>query len=149
MAGRHRVIEGAVRRIVADRLDIGGARWGLAGAEAVPKLRTWSPNDSLPEYRRFHLARAHHRLHHPRPRGVRAHGLINSPSGRTTPSRPGVTLPPRPIRPAVPRAAPREGPRGRRPVGSAPSLRSGSPPPPTCRRATRPRGAPGVPVSRA
>jgi hypothetical protein len=34
------VIEGACRqRIVADRLDIGGARWGLDGAEAVLTLR--------------------------------------------------------------------------------------------------------------
>lgn len=29
------VIEGACRHLIADRLDIGGARWGLAGAEAV------------------------------------------------------------------------------------------------------------------
>jgi hypothetical protein len=29
------VIEGACRHLIADRLDIGGARWGLDGAEAV------------------------------------------------------------------------------------------------------------------
>lgn len=58
------VIEGAVRHIVADRLDIGGARWGLAGAEAVLQLRTVVANDSFPEYWRFHLAREHHRVHH-------------------------------------------------------------------------------------
>ncbi|MFG1711024.1 ISKra4 family transposase [Nonomuraea sp. M3C6] len=58
------VIEGAVHHIVADRLDIGGARWGLAGAEAVLKLRTVVANDSFPEYWRFHLAREHHRVHH-------------------------------------------------------------------------------------
>lgn len=58
------VIEGAVRHIVADRLGIGGARWGLAGAEAVLKLRTVVANDSFPEYWRFHLAREHHRVHH-------------------------------------------------------------------------------------
>jgi len=35
------VIEGprACRHIVADRLDITGARWGLEGAEAILKLR--------------------------------------------------------------------------------------------------------------
>ncbi|TDD72868.1 ISKra4 family transposase [Actinomadura rubrisoli] len=57
------VIEGAIRHIVADRLDIGGARWGLAGAEAVLKLRTLVANGSFPEYWRFHLAREHHRVH--------------------------------------------------------------------------------------
>src|SRR6266511_5375478 len=29
------VIEGACRHLIGDRLDISGARWGLAGAEAV------------------------------------------------------------------------------------------------------------------
>ena len=33
------VIEGACRHLIGDRLDISGARWGLAGAEAVLKLR--------------------------------------------------------------------------------------------------------------
>ncbi|MEY9997359.1 hypothetical protein ABIE67_009478 [Streptomyces sp. V4I8] len=33
------IIEGAARHLVADRLDISGARWGLDGAEAVLKLR--------------------------------------------------------------------------------------------------------------
>ncbi|MFC4906884.1 ISKra4 family transposase [Actinomadura gamaensis] len=58
------VIEGAVRHIVADRLDIGGARWGLAGAEAVLKLRTVVANGDFPSYWRFHLHREHHRVHH-------------------------------------------------------------------------------------
>lgn len=60
------VIEGAVRHIVADRLDIGGARWGLAGAETILKLRTMVANGSFGEYWRFHLAREHHRVHHAR-----------------------------------------------------------------------------------
>jgi hypothetical protein len=38
------VIEGACRHIVADRLDITGARWGLAGAEAILKLRALRSN---------------------------------------------------------------------------------------------------------
>ena len=33
------VIEGACRHLIADRLSIGGARWGLDGAEAVLTLR--------------------------------------------------------------------------------------------------------------
>ena len=33
------VIEGACRHLVKDRMDITGARWGLAGAEAILKLR--------------------------------------------------------------------------------------------------------------
>jgi hypothetical protein len=33
------VIEGACRHLTADRLSLGGARWGLDGAEAVLTLR--------------------------------------------------------------------------------------------------------------
>ncbi|SPT57079.1 ISKra4 family transposase [Actinomadura madurae] len=57
------VIEGAVRHIVADRLDISGARWGLAGAQAVLKLRTVVANGNFPDYWRYHTAREHHRVH--------------------------------------------------------------------------------------
>jgi len=32
-------VEGACRHLIGDRLDIGGARWGLEGAEAVLTLR--------------------------------------------------------------------------------------------------------------
>jgi hypothetical protein len=38
------VIEGACRHLVKDRLDITGARWGLAGGEAVLKLRALVSN---------------------------------------------------------------------------------------------------------
>ncbi|TMR89276.1 hypothetical protein [Nonomuraea sp. 160415] len=43
------VIEGTARHLVGDRLEITGARWGLAGAEAILKFRavisnvTWTP----------------------------------------------------------------------------------------------------------
>jgi hypothetical protein len=57
------VIEGAVRHIVADRLDISGARWGLAGAEAILKLRTVVANGDFPDYWRFHTTREHQRVH--------------------------------------------------------------------------------------
>lgn len=57
------VIEGAVRHIVADRLDIGGARWGLEGAEAVLKLRTVVANGHFPAYWSHHLNQEHHRVY--------------------------------------------------------------------------------------
>jgi hypothetical protein len=57
------VIEGACRHLIADRLDIGGARWGLDGAEAILTLRAVIANDDFPEYWRFHLAREHQRLY--------------------------------------------------------------------------------------
>jgi hypothetical protein len=47
----------------ADRLDIGGARWGLDGAEAVLTLRAVISNGDFEEYWRFHLAREHQRLY--------------------------------------------------------------------------------------
>ena len=48
------VIEAACRRLVKDRLDITGARWGLAGAEAVLKLRALGANDDFDAYWRWH-----------------------------------------------------------------------------------------------
>ncbi|GAA2220679.1 hypothetical protein GCM10009850_122530 [Nonomuraea monospora] len=57
------VIEGACRHLIADRFDLAGARWGLAGAEAVLKLRALIANGDLDEYWRFHLARQHERVH--------------------------------------------------------------------------------------
>jgi hypothetical protein len=57
------IIEGACRHLIADRLDIGGARWGLDGAEAVLTLRAVISNGDFGEYWRFHLAREHQRLY--------------------------------------------------------------------------------------
>jgi hypothetical protein len=57
------VIEGACRHLIADRLDIGGARWGLDGAEAVLTLRAVTSNGDFEEYWRYHLAREHQRLY--------------------------------------------------------------------------------------
>jgi hypothetical protein len=57
------VIEGACRHLIADRLDIGGARWGLDGAEAVLTLRAVISNGDFDEYWKFHLAREHQRLY--------------------------------------------------------------------------------------
>jgi hypothetical protein len=57
------VIEGACRHLVGDRLEITGARWGLAGAEAVLTLRAVISNGDFEEYWAFHAAREHERLY--------------------------------------------------------------------------------------
>jgi hypothetical protein len=56
------VIEGACRHL-ADRLSVGGARWGPDGAEAVLTLRAVISTGDFEEYWRFHLAREHQRLY--------------------------------------------------------------------------------------
>lgn len=48
------VIEGACRSLVKDRMAITGARWGLAGAEAVLGLRAVVQNGDVEAYWRFH-----------------------------------------------------------------------------------------------
>jgi hypothetical protein len=60
------IIEGACRHIVADRMGITGARWGLEGAEAVLKLRAVIANGDFDRYWRYHLRREHERIHHAR-----------------------------------------------------------------------------------
>jgi hypothetical protein len=57
------VIEGACRHLVKDRMDITGARWGLAGAEAILTLRALISNDDFEQYWTFHLAQEHRRIH--------------------------------------------------------------------------------------
>src|SRR5664279_5558988 len=44
------VIEGACRHLVKDRLEIGGARWGLDTAEAILTLRAIVTNGDLDDY---------------------------------------------------------------------------------------------------
>jgi hypothetical protein len=58
------IIEGACRHIVKDRMDITGARWSLAGAEAVLKLRALIATGDFEDYWRYHLRREHERIHH-------------------------------------------------------------------------------------
>ncbi|WP_281284042.1 ISKra4 family transposase [Nonomuraea deserti] len=60
------IVEGACRHLVADRLNITGARWGLDGAEAVLKLRVVISNGHLEPYWTFHLQQEHHRIHQTR-----------------------------------------------------------------------------------
>lgn len=60
------VIEGACRHLVKDRMDITGARWSLAGAEAVLKLRAVRCNGDFDAYWQWHLAQERHRVHESR-----------------------------------------------------------------------------------
>ncbi|MGH9082012.1 MAG: ISKra4 family transposase [Acidimicrobiales bacterium] len=57
------IIEGACRHIVADRMDLTGARWSLDGAEAVLKLRAVRANGDFDHYWRYHLAEERRRVH--------------------------------------------------------------------------------------
>ena len=60
------IIEGACRHLVKDRLDITGARWGLAGAEAILKLRALQANGDFDQYWDYHLAQERHHVHEAR-----------------------------------------------------------------------------------
>jgi hypothetical protein len=50
------IIEGACRHLVNDRLDVTGARWSLAGAEAVLSLRSLLASGDFADYWEFHEA---------------------------------------------------------------------------------------------
>ena len=47
-------------------MDITGARWGLAGAEAILKLRAIKANGDFDQYWDYHLAQERHHLHEAR-----------------------------------------------------------------------------------
>lgn len=51
----------AILRAHIARLEITGARWGLAGAEAILRLRAVISNGDLDRYWTYHLDREHHR----------------------------------------------------------------------------------------
>lgn len=57
------VIEGACRHLIKDRMDVTGARWSLAGAEAVLKLRALVSSGDFDAYWTFHEAREMERNH--------------------------------------------------------------------------------------
>jgi hypothetical protein len=50
------VIEGACRHLIQDRMGITGARWSLAGAEAVLRARALRSSGDFDEYWAFHQA---------------------------------------------------------------------------------------------
>jgi len=60
------IIEGTCRYLVADRMDITGARWSVDGAEAVLKLRAVRSNGDFDEYWSFHLDHERQRVHESR-----------------------------------------------------------------------------------
>jgi hypothetical protein len=101
------VIEGACRHLVKDRMDITGARWGLAGAEAILTLRPLISNGDFDQYWTFHLAQEHRRVHASRC----ALGVIPAPA----------ILPPKDLHPN--RSTPRSTRTTRRPR-SRPSTRN-------------------------
>lgn len=57
------VIEGTCRHLINDRLDITGARWSLAGAESILKLRSLWASGDLDEYWAFHKQSEFERNH--------------------------------------------------------------------------------------
>ena len=56
------VIEGACRHLVCDRMD-GAARWSLAGAEAVLRVRALRSSGDFEHYWNYHVAREYERNH--------------------------------------------------------------------------------------
>lgn len=57
------VVEGACRHIVKERLEIGGARWGLESAEAILTLRATVANGDFNDYWRYHQQQEHDRIY--------------------------------------------------------------------------------------
>ena len=57
------MIEGACRHPVKDRMDITGARWSLAGAEAVLTLRALIAHYDFDNYWRYHVEQEIKRNH--------------------------------------------------------------------------------------
>jgi hypothetical protein len=57
------VVEGACRYLVRDRMDKTGARWSVAGAEAVLRLRALRSNGDFDAYWQHHMAAEHQRNH--------------------------------------------------------------------------------------
>lgn len=57
------VIEGACRYLVKDRMELTGARWSLAGAEAVLQLRALRASGDFEQYWKFRLEQERKRHH--------------------------------------------------------------------------------------
>jgi hypothetical protein len=76
------VIEGACRYLVQDRMGRTGARWSLAGAEAILRLRALRTSGDFDDYWQFHLAKEHERVH----RSRYADGAVPNPLPRERPS---------------------------------------------------------------
>jgi hypothetical protein len=59
------VIEGACRYLVKDRMELTGARWSLAGAEAVLKLRAVKVSGDFSDYWTFYEQQQFERIYKP------------------------------------------------------------------------------------
>ena len=57
------VIEGACRHLIQDRMGITGARWGLAGAQAMLWLRAITASGDTEAYWDWHIQQEHRRNH--------------------------------------------------------------------------------------
>lgn len=66
------VIEGTCRHLVKDRMELTGARWSLAGAEAVLRLRALRASGDFEEYWKFHEEQEYERNHAARYAGAQA-----------------------------------------------------------------------------
>ncbi len=84
------VIEGTVRHLVRDRMELTGARWSLAGAEAVLRLRSLHANGDLDDYWCFHEHRERERNHACHYRGNRLPRMAPPPA--TKAARPQLRL---------------------------------------------------------
>jgi hypothetical protein len=60
------VIEGACRHLIKKRMEVAGARWSLAGAEAVLRLRALRSSHDSDAYWSFHEAQEYKRNHQDR-----------------------------------------------------------------------------------
>ena len=85
------VIEGACRYLIKDRMDITGARWGLASAEAVLRLRALRTSGDFMEYWTFHERCEYERNHAARYAGGEVPGLL-PPAQTARPRRGHLTL---------------------------------------------------------
>lgn len=70
--------------MVADRLDITGARWGLPCAEAILKLRALRSNGDFDDYWTYHRAQERRRIHQSR----YADALVPQTGSTVTPKEP-------------------------------------------------------------
>ncbi len=57
------VVEGACRHLVKDRMELTGARWPIAGADAILELRAVEINGDWQDFWRYHTAAEHERLY--------------------------------------------------------------------------------------
>ena len=57
------IIEGACRHLIKDRMDVTGARWSVAGAEAILKVRSLRSSGDFEDYLDYHKGQELQRNH--------------------------------------------------------------------------------------